>query len=54
MWLHGLQKKDAMQVMEWVLRRQAVYLDYADAIKRYGKIEVSKQGLDNVTSRKSY
>jgi succinate dehydrogenase / fumarate reductase, flavoprotein subunit len=26
----------------------AVYLDFADAIKRYGKIEVGKQALDNV------
>ena len=26
----------------------AVYLDFADAIKRYGKIEAGKQGLDNV------
>src|SRR6188474_2726192 len=28
--------------------RQAVYLDYADAIKRYGHIEVGKHGLENV------
>jgi len=28
--------------------KQAVYLDYADAIQRYGKIEAGKQGLDNV------
>lgn len=28
--------------------RQAVYLDYADAIQRYGKIEAGKQGLKNV------
>jgi succinate dehydrogenase / fumarate reductase, flavoprotein subunit len=28
--------------------KQAVYLDYAAAILRYGKIEVSKQGLSNV------
>jgi succinate dehydrogenase / fumarate reductase, flavoprotein subunit len=28
--------------------KMAVYLDYADAIKRYGKIEVNKQGLGNV------
>jgi succinate dehydrogenase/fumarate reductase flavoprotein subunit len=27
--------------------RQAVYLDYADAIVRYGKIEAGKQGLDH-------
>lgn len=27
--------------------RQAVYLDYASAIERYGKIEASKQGLPN-------
>ena len=27
--------------------KQAVYLDYADAIKRYGKIEAGKQGIDN-------
>jgi succinate dehydrogenase / fumarate reductase flavoprotein subunit len=27
--------------------KQAVYLDYADAIQRYGKIEASKQGLAN-------
>jgi succinate dehydrogenase / fumarate reductase flavoprotein subunit len=29
--------------------RQAVYLDYADAIIRYGKIEAGKKGLHNVT-----
>ncbi len=28
--------------------KQAVYLDYADAIKRYGQIEAGKQALDNV------
>jgi succinate dehydrogenase / fumarate reductase, flavoprotein subunit len=28
--------------------KQAVYLDYADAIKRYGKIEAGKKGLLNV------
>jgi len=27
--------------------KQAVYLDYADAIKRYGQIEVGKHGLEN-------
>ncbi|MDE3212729.1 MAG: fumarate reductase/succinate dehydrogenase flavoprotein subunit, partial [Bacteroidota bacterium] len=27
--------------------RMAVYLDFADAIKRYGKVEVSKRGLEN-------
>lgn len=27
--------------------KQAVYLDYADAIKRYGRIEAGKQGLDH-------
>jgi succinate dehydrogenase / fumarate reductase flavoprotein subunit len=27
--------------------KQAVYLDYADAIKRYGKIEAGKKGLAN-------
>lgn len=27
--------------------KQAVYLDYADAIKRYGKIEAGKQGNEN-------
>ena len=27
--------------------KQAVYLDYADAIKRYGTIEVGKRGLEN-------
>lgn len=27
--------------------KQAVYLDYADAIKRYGRIEAGKQGLVN-------
>src|SRR6187455_2044123 len=27
--------------------KQAVYLDYADAIKRYGHIEVGKHGLEN-------
>jgi len=30
--------------------KQAVYLDYAAAIERYGKIEVSKQGLTNVST----
>jgi len=29
--------------------KQAVYLDYAAAIERYGKIEVSKQGLSNIS-----
>ena len=29
--------------------KQAVYLDYADAIKRYGKIEAGKKGLGNVS-----
>ena len=29
--------------------KQAVYLDYAAAIERYGKIEVSKQGLSDVS-----
>ena len=29
--------------------KQAVYLDYAAAIERYGKTEVSKQGLSNVS-----
>jgi succinate dehydrogenase / fumarate reductase flavoprotein subunit len=28
--------------------KQAVYLDYADAIQRYGRIEAGKQGLANV------
>ncbi len=28
--------------------KQAVYLDFADAIKRYGKIEAGKQGLENL------
>jgi len=27
--------------------KMAVYLDFADAIKRYGKIEVGKHGIDN-------
>jgi succinate dehydrogenase / fumarate reductase flavoprotein subunit len=30
--------------------KQAVYLDYADAIQRYGKIEVSKQGRTDVSA----
>jgi succinate dehydrogenase / fumarate reductase, flavoprotein subunit len=30
--------------------KQAVYLDYADAIQRYGKIEAGKQGLTNVSA----
>ena len=30
--------------------KQAVYLDYAAAIERYGKIEASKQGLSNVST----
>lgn len=29
--------------------KQAVYLDYADAIQRYGNIEAGKQGLTNLT-----
>ncbi len=29
--------------------RQAVYLDYAEAIFRYGKVEVNKHGLDSAT-----
>ena len=29
--------------------KQAVYLDYAAAILRYGKIEIGKQGLENVS-----
>ncbi len=29
--------------------KQAVYLDYSAAIERYGKIEVSKKGLSNVS-----
>ncbi|HET9057136.1 MAG TPA: fumarate reductase/succinate dehydrogenase flavoprotein subunit [Chitinophagaceae bacterium] len=29
--------------------KQAVYLDYADAIKRYGHIEAGKQGLDHAS-----
>jgi succinate dehydrogenase / fumarate reductase flavoprotein subunit len=28
--------------------KMAVYLDFADAIKRYGKIEAGKQGLSNI------
>ena len=30
--------------------KQAVYLDYASAIERYGKIECSKHGIDNPTN----
>lgn len=30
--------------------KQAVYLDYADAVLRYGKIEASKHGLSNPTT----
>ena len=30
--------------------RQAVYLDYAAAIERYGKIECNKLGIDNATA----
>lgn len=30
--------------------KQAVYLDYADAIQRYGKIEAGKQGLKNANA----
>jgi succinate dehydrogenase / fumarate reductase flavoprotein subunit len=30
--------------------KQAVYLDYADAIKRYGKAECNKQGIHNPTA----
>ncbi len=29
--------------------KQAVYLDFADAIKRYGKIEIGKEGRENVS-----
>ena len=29
--------------------KQAVYLDYAAAIERYGKVEVSKQAIENAT-----
>jgi succinate dehydrogenase / fumarate reductase, flavoprotein subunit len=32
--------------------KQAVYLDFADAIIRYGKIEVGKQALDQVSEEK--
>ena len=32
--------------------KQAVYLDYAAAIERYGKIEMSKQGLEDADSSK--
>ncbi len=32
--------------------KQAVYLDFADAIKRYGKIEASKQSLDHTDENK--
>jgi succinate dehydrogenase / fumarate reductase flavoprotein subunit len=32
--------------------KQAVFLDFADAIKRYGKIEAGKKGLDNVDEAK--
>src|SRR5205809_3308305 len=31
--------------------KQAVYLDFADAIKRYGKIEASKQSLDHTDEK---
>ena len=33
--------------------KQAVYLDFADAIKRYGKIEAGKQGNDNAAARRN-
>ncbi|WP_204309051.1 hypothetical protein, partial [Citrobacter freundii] len=29
--------------------KQAVYLDYADAIIRYGKIEANKEGKDHAS-----
>ncbi len=32
--------------------KQAVYLDFADAIKRYGKIEANKQSLDHTDENK--
>jgi len=35
-----------MRVMEWIFPA-AVYLDYASAIQRYGKIECGKHGIDN-------
>jgi len=34
--------------------KQAVYLDFQDAIMRYGKIEAGKQGLSNVDSNTIY
>ena len=40
-----LPKKDVMPVMVTGSSKQAVYLDFADAIKRYGKIEAGKQGI---------
>lgn len=40
-----------MQDTVLVLRKMAVYLDYAAAIERYGKIEAGKQGLDNVSKK---
>jgi succinate dehydrogenase / fumarate reductase flavoprotein subunit len=30
--------------------KQAVYLDFADAIQRYGRIEASKKGVDNAST----
>jgi hypothetical protein len=35
--------------MVLVLLNMAVYLDFASAIDRYGKIEVNKHGIDNAT-----
>jgi succinate dehydrogenase / fumarate reductase, flavoprotein subunit len=32
--------------------KMAVYLDYADAIRRYGETEASKQGIDDVSNEK--
>jgi succinate dehydrogenase / fumarate reductase flavoprotein subunit len=34
--------------------KMAVYLDYAAAIERYGKIEIGKQGLSKRISGRNY
>jgi succinate dehydrogenase / fumarate reductase flavoprotein subunit len=34
--------------------KMAVYLDYAAAIERYGKIEIGKQGLSNASQEEDY
>jgi succinate dehydrogenase / fumarate reductase flavoprotein subunit len=45
MWHPGLRRKDVMPATVWVLQSRPVYLDFTDAIKRYGKTELGKRGI---------